>query len=483
MLNAKKLFIVSALVFFSAQLYAQDDNFGFGFDDDGSGAPSGAGAALPFSVNISGEARIKITAFTDDFDKTEKVKLGSLFSGKLNFEAASDPADAVVNLKINPDFDGSAWKNPFSIDEAFGRFYFGKIVFEGGIRKLTWGKADSFGPLDVINPIDYSDLSEMSDLTAIKIASPMLHFTFNAGDWTKIEAVFVPSFSGNYYETDINNRWVISEVKGVPEKIADSIVSKKQELAPYKNNYESQVKMLIETGALKDLYPKTASLEYFQGGLRGTTTVGSSDIGLQYYYGRLFRPAISGIKATLPAPYSTVEEITAKIDYNKFHQIGLDWARVIAGFNIRTELAGNITEDLNGDDGSAYNPFISWSLGFDRDLFLGINLNLQASENIRLMHDKINSDSSIDTEAGKEATSTRITSVLSKKILQERVELKIKTLYGVEDKDCYIMPGVSWTREAVSAELSAGIFAGEKSGELGQYRDNYYIKATVGYQF
>jgi hypothetical protein len=436
------------VVFFAASLYAQDDSFGFGFDDDGSGA---SGGALPFSVNIAGEARIKISGFTDDFDDAKNIKLGNMFSGKLNFEAASQAADAVLNLNIEPEFKNNTWNNPFSIDEAFGRFYFGALTFEGGIRKLTWGKADSFGPLDVINPIDYSDLSKMSDLSAIKIARPLLHLTINTGDWTKIEGVFVPWFSGNLYEIDIANRWAPSEIKS---------------LSP----------IIPSGGSIGSFYPNTESLQYFQGGLRGTTTVGSSDVGVQYYYGRLFRPAIN-IAPLMVGPTDGV------IAYNKYHQIGVDWARVVLTLNLRAELAGNITEDLKGDDGSVYNPFISWSLGFDRDLFWGINLNLQASENIRLMHDKINANPMLDTEAGKELTSTRLTAVLSKKILQDRVEFKIKTLYGIEDNDCYIMPGIIWTREAVSAELSAGIFAGDKSGEFGQYRDNAYIKALLSYQF
>jgi hypothetical protein len=37
--------------------------------------------------------------------------------------------------------------------------------------------------------------------------------------------------------------------------------------------------------------------------------------------------------------------------YTRYHQIGVDYARVIAGFNFRGEFAANITEDLKGDDG------------------------------------------------------------------------------------------------------------------------------------
>jgi hypothetical protein len=89
----------------------------------------------------------------------------------------------------------------------------------------------------------------------------------------------------------------------------------------------------------------------------------------------------------------------------------------------------------------------------------------------------------VDSEAGTSATTTRLTLVLSKKALQEKLEFKMRALVDFEDKDCYIMPGVTWTEDAISAEFSGGIFAGDKNGDLGQYRDNYYLKALLKYQF
>jgi hypothetical protein len=66
----------------------------------------------------------------------------------------------------------------------------------------------------------------------------------------------------------------------------------------------------------------------------------------------------------------------ASLDYNHYHLIGADWAQVIAGFNLRAEVAAKLTSDLDDDDGSVYNPSLAWSLGFDRDLFAGISLTL-----------------------------------------------------------------------------------------------------------
>jgi hypothetical protein len=50
------------------------------------------------------------------------------------------------------------------------------------------------GPLDVVNPLDYSDLSDLSDMMNLKIARPLVHASFRFGQFFKLEGVFVPNF-------------------------------------------------------------------------------------------------------------------------------------------------------------------------------------------------------------------------------------------------------------------------------------------------
>ncbi|MDR2070895.1 MAG: hypothetical protein LBP81_05720, partial [Treponema sp.] len=153
------------------------------------------------------------------------------------------------------------------------------------------------------------------------------------------------------------------------------------------------------------------------------------------------------------------------------------------GFNLRGEFAANITEDLKGDDGMVYNPFLAWSLGFDRDVFWGINVNLQVNESIRLLNNKVRSDILKDIEGGADLTDTRLTLVLSKKFFRDELELRATGIWGIEDMDCYILPALIWTRGDAGVELSGGIFAGNQDGELGQYRDNGFVKTVLTYSF
>jgi len=396
------------------------------------------------AVSIRGEASASLLGYVDDFsDGMDHTRLGDIFSGKLNFFAGTSFADGVINLKLEPS------AQPVSIDEAYVRAFFGGLEIEGGLRKLTWGKADSFGPLDVINPLDYSELTDLSDLMNIKIARPLIHASYRVGSFSKIEGVFVPTFEPLRYATE--GRWVPAQME--------------------------MLNMLQAMGipVLKD---DTSTLDHAQFGARFTTTIGPADFGLQYYYGRLTRPAV---KMTLapPSPIPTA----IRFIYNPYHQIGADWAQVLFGFNVRAELAANLTGDFSGDDGSVYNPALLWALGFDRDLVWGINLNFQCNESIRLMNNKIANNQLLDIEAGTDMTSTQIIAALSKKFLRDELEARAAVLYEIEYGDFLIIPSLVWTRDAVSVEFSGGIFGGNKDGQFGQYKDNNFVKVALTYSF
>jgi hypothetical protein len=413
--------------------------FGFGFDDASDMVDSAPGAP-PLAVSLSGKVGMELLGYVNELDEPADATLDGNFRGALNFEAEGPGAKAVINLDVNPPNEAfiSGW---VSIDEAYLQASFGDFELEGGLRKLTWGKADSMGPLDVINPYDYSNLTTLTDVMEMKVAQPLIHGSYRVGSFSKIEAVVLPWFSPHRFAEE--GRWA--------------------QAAP-----PSTITTVDRPGA-----DELSTLNYFQAGARFTTTVGSADIGAQYFYGRMYQPAQ---KFTFSG--ATLSGIT--IDYNRYHQIGVDYAQVIADFNIRAEVAANITEDLSGDDGGIYNPSIAWSLGFDRDLVWGINLNLQCNESIRLMDDEVQL---VDTEAGKDITSTLITAALSKKFLRDELELKTSTVWDIENGAALIVPAIVWTKNDVALELSGGIFAGGDEGLFGQFHDNSFIRVGLKYTF
>ncbi|WP_461255353.1 hypothetical protein [Treponema sp. R80B11-R83G3] len=500
MRNKLKIFFVLLCVIICGNIYAQD----FGFDND-DGDSGGNGSAL--TVTVGGEVSVSPLGYFDDIYKgADHTNLGDIFSGKLNFSAGTSFADGVINLKIQ------ATEQPVSVDEAYVRAYFGALEIEGGLRKLTWGKADSFGPLDVINPLDYTELTDLSDIINLKIARPLIHASYRIGSFSKIEGVFVPSFEPLRYASK-GDRWEPAQMKKLSNlqgQIQNQIQTQiYEQLQPIEQILQMNGIPLptVTVNTPSEYKPDDIStLLYAQAGARFTTTIGPADIGLQYYYGRLTRPAVTStitstttyIPVSLPPPLPSQlpSAISADVDlnyaYNPYHQIGIDWAQVLFGFNIRAEFAANITEDLDGDDGAVYNPSLLWSFGFDRDLFWGINLNFQCNESIRLMDDKIGNktlDDGVftkiitDTEENTDKIATQIIAALSKKFFRDELELRFAALWEIEANDYLLMPAIIWTRDTVSVELSGGIFGGDEDGQFGQYYKNNFVKVSLTYSF
>ena len=439
--------ILAALLLPLIPLVAQDFGFGFADEPEADAGFGGIAGGSP-AVNIGGEVSASMTGFASDFsDGADHTRLGDVFSGKLKFSAETSAAAGVINLKFAPTPVYYGGTSPVYVDEAYLRVYFGSFDVEGGLRKLTWGKADILGPLDVINPLDYSDLSLMSDfdMMNLKIARPLVHASLRLGQFSKLEAVFVPNFEPARFAED--GRW-----------------------------QPAQFASLIRLPPQNIIRPDTTTLDYAQAGLRFTTTIGgAADIGAQYYYGRLATPAVTTTVAVgTPTP-------TVTFAYNPYHQIGLDYAQVIAGFNLRAEVAANITEDISGDDGAVQNLSLAWSLGFDRSLVSGITLTLQCNETIRLLDSEISNPQDIDADSV--ITSTRIIAQLSKKFLQDKLEVKAVAIWEAENGMCLFMPAIIWTKDDVAVSLSSGIFAGSKEGLFGQFHNNSFIKLGIKYTF
>jgi hypothetical protein len=477
----RKAFLFTAVVLFiNGIIFAQD--FGFGFEEDEENSkPS---ASFKAGGEISAEATPFFHNFNDDNqsdDSSWNVKLDLAFtSAYLDIYSSSNFNSASINELWTRNSDLKKKNHtPLIIDEAYLRAYIGAVNIEAGYRKLTWGKADSNGPLDVINPIDYTDLINITEIRERKIARPMLHITLNTGSFSKLEGVFIPNFTPHRFASE--GRWMPSQYSNMIEQ------SKQEVIGRIPPAYLGSLPPLNIDGLFE--FPDTSDIKYFQTGLRFTTTVKSTDLGFQYFYGNLFRPSYGlsedglnkFISTILPSPNFSL--LDPQINYTRYHQIGIDYAQVLFDFNLRAEAAINITEDIHGDDGALRNPFIAWAFGFDKNLFWGINANVQCSETIRLLDNKVGKNPVFDSEADTDVTSTRISARLTKSFLRDKLESGITCIWDIEDSDCYLIPSLTWTEGNLTAKIAAGVFKGNKDGELGQYWENSFIKIGLSVMF
>ncbi len=499
---------------------------GFGFGaDEAAATEDGSPGRSPSGLAIGGSVDFAAVSFFESADEAADSPLQGDALGRLSVEAKGSSAEAALKLRLSraiiTDSPGDI------LDEAYARAFAGPLTLEGGLLKLAWGKADSLGPLNVLNPMDYTDL-RVRDEREQRIAQPMVHASLALGDLSKLELAFLPGFEGDRYAWE--GRWTPKAIASQKKTAYSSFYYGSDPTAnggqgdglyysyyatAWSTAYAAAYSQAIQVYPAADAasaaataaaaascadaatasaiasqaaaaadsrvaelldYPDTHTLKYAQGGLRFTTTLGSVDLGLQYFYGFLPRPAASADPAAIAA-----DGYRVPVSYDRYHQAGADFAAVALGFNLRAELAANLTEDIKGSDPAVYNPELAFSAGFDRGLFGGLSLNLQYAGTYRLMDDAI--DSAYDVEAGSGALSTRLTAVLSRSFLKDDLELKLTGIWGVQDRDCLVMPSVTYKLGEAELELAARLFAGAPDGELGQYAQASYAEAGLKYKF
>ena len=509
--NRKAAFIALACgILFFGPPWAVAQDFGFGgiaSDSTGDSAVGGKPA-----LKAGGSLSFSLLAFPSELADGNFSDSGFLPEGRLAIEASGSGVDATIGLRLDRNILET---RPASVlDEARLRLFLGETRVEGGLMRVSWGRADSLSVLDVINPRDLSDLS-LRDENERKIAVPMLRLTESLGERASAELVYLPWFEGDRIAT--SGPWV-------PPKLAAGKATLEAAMADQLyNSYKASVwsaafapayaQAMTATGnnsaasyaaaaaaadaqvaavkaslsakaakeaaaALADPFssPDTSGLDYGQAGLRLAAGLGGVDLGFQYFYGYLTTPAYDMNPASITAAGGKIP-----VSWNRYHQVGADMAMVLAGFNIRLEAGANLTEDMSGDDPLVYNPAIVWAAGFDRPLFAGLDLNLQAMGKVRMFHDKITS--ALDVEYGSDLTTTQIAALLSRSFARETVKIELLGLLGAEKLDYMIEPGIVFAVGDAEIALRGRYFGGDAGGDLGQYHDSSYVKLSATYKF
>ena len=472
----KKFFFTLVFILsISALIFSEDDSLGdFGFDNEENGTESSV-----FSIDFGGAFYAGTAVFFDALKKPENFKPPFPLWGCLHLEAKSPLAEAYASVNLNAKTlaigmgeTAEFFPNPLFpawIDEAYVQALTGPVVFGGGIKKINWGRANFLSVLDIVNPKDYSKPYEFYP-EKIKKASPVFFLSAYLPKEMKLELAYLPVFEADEFTLD--GRWEKNTFANIEQAL------------PFSAN-----KTLVE--AKKKLFsqqaPKTNTFDYAQGGLRYSLTIdGKHDLGFQYFTGFLHEPNFkSAHKPSAPteAEFTQVFE-NARLIYNRYHQIGADYEAMFGQFTVQAEFAANITADLKGNNPDIYNPNLAWNLGLLYALPKNINLRLQAAETVRLLNSGINQDElSLDTEKGSPITDTRLLFSISQTLVRGSLEWKLNALVGIEDADFMINPELSWLIGTIDFELGLGFFGGKKSGKLGRYPNNHFIKMSIGYEF
>lgn len=503
MKRTKILALLATAAFFSSFATAQDMDFGddFGSDfggDFGDTASSSSFAATALSVN--GEAQVNFRAYVDD-EGTSGLPIDEWNTwvdpkGKLGLNYSNDSVSADVKFALSKDII-TDYKADI-IDELTLEAYLGNFVIQAGKMKVVWGKGDKLHVIDNFNANDYKDFL-IPDYIDRRISEPMVRVLYNApndaGPFTsnRFEFVWTPFMTADRYAA--SGRWVPNQVKGLEKKAQyaaqmqayDSAAKTAQEnLTALNTTYLSQ---LSNSSSLADnLYPDLYQLKYMQAGARFTTTTGSWDWGLSYYFGRDKRASFDYKKmASYVQKYleGTAEEDDKFIDYDFLQVFGIEAAKTFGAYNFRAEAAYNLTKDVAGDDPKVHNNSLAWVFGFDRDLPVSeLNFNLQTQGKFILNHDEIRD--SDDTESGTYKTDNKLVLNISDNLAHGKLKPEVSAIYGFEHFDLIIMPKVTWYVSDGLEFSASGMYMQsfiESRSEFGNWHNNSFVQIAAKYTF
>jgi len=510
------LLVAALLILGTLRTGAQE--FGFGATA-ATGAADGAAAvssAAGPAAKAGGSLAFSVLAFPYALNSGDFADSTVLPEGRLAVEARGTDAEGKLGFHVTRDILDN---NPSSLlDEAWLRIYSGKTMLQAGLMRLTWGRADSLSVLDIVNPRDLSNLT-LRDEGERKLAVPMLRLTASLGERATADFVYLPWFMGDRIAT--SGPWVPSALAAGTAALRAAMADELHDAyaastwaAVYAQAYSQTLTALgsatianvtianttataaanaqvaaadaalvarasseaAATLANPFASPDTTGLNYGQAGLRLSTSMNGADLGIQYFYGYLTTPVFDMNPASIAAAGGKIP-----VTYNPYHQLGVDMASVLAGFNIRLEAGVNLTSDTAGNDALVYNPAFVWAAGFDRALFAGIDLNVQAMGKVRFNHDAITSP--LDVEYGSAVTSSRVAALLSRSFARDRVKVELLGLLGVEKQDYMLEPGVVVVFGDAEISLRGRYFGGDATGELGQFNEKSYVSISSKYRF
>lgn len=322
-----RIFALSLILSLPGLLAAQDLQLG------GSLVPSAF--VLPSQEPAIAFAGLRGTAFVQGY-------AGDAVSYRLSAETYLNAAGLAESTSWASNFDGrllaaSLWGNgrlggSLELKEAWVEASLGDLDIRFGKQIVAWGLADGNTPTDTINA-RYQGTRYTTTLDEQKIANWMLNATYYLpGNLGTIQGILLPV--------------------SIPNKLPSIAMTV---------NAGPTTTIIIKD----DEYPAIA-LENIEGGLRSLWYLGNLSFSASYFTYLDRYPDFS--VSVVGGPTTT---ITYTPVHNRIHQLGLDAAYSIGGFDIRSEWALSLTKDFEGSTPLEKNPYLQGVLQASRSFING----------------------------------------------------------------------------------------------------------------
>lgn len=390
----------------------------------------GFAGAMRFDYFRSSKDLDNATGF---FGTTAQARLNPVFNNYL---------DGKIEARVtNPDV-GDHGDTDASLIEAFITTHFAHAQLRVGKQIVAWGRADGINPTDNLTPHDYRVLLPFEEdqrfgTTAIKFDAYLdteYTLTLFTTPYFLPSKLALPTDGATVIETRPEHRWSNSEVGIKLDKVGDSL-----------------------------------------------------DGSVSYYHGFSLLPEFRPLGLTPTGPL-------LQLRYPEIDVLGADVAHNAGRYGFRAEVAYIRTEDRQGEDPVAPNPYVYVVAGADRTFLDSFSVNLQLvgrwvqyytrPENIA---DPLAREAAIQnaiTFGQQDRASYGMTSRLSNKWLNDTLEAEVLTFVNFRRSSFYVRPLITYAfTDHFRTTIGGELYSGADDTFFGRYKRNSGPFAELRYSF
>jgi hypothetical protein len=282
---------------------------------------------IPFEGNTPNENPSARVVLEPRADFGDRVSLYAAIQGGYEGSQQSPRNDGVLIRfdEVYPSKD-----RYLEITEAYFSFYLSEVDLRVGIQKFAWGTLDQFNPTDNLNPWDVRHPFTTDSLrrkVGIPAVRALLGSSFSS---VLVEAIWMPIYVP-YRMPDPGDRWYPPLFDSVTSYPAPDL-GLPFDLPPVE---------IVQTNVEPDLPARTIENSDF--GIRISRTLGSTDIGVSYFYG-FDRVPVFGVDGTIvadlqfvPPDLSLTYRMNLRPQVHRIQVFGLDMAMSQGAFTFRFE--------------------------------------------------------------------------------------------------------------------------------------------------
>ncbi|UII26524.1 hypothetical protein LVD15_25045 [Fulvivirga maritima] len=320
-----------------------------------------------------------------------------------------------------------------------------------GKKIYTWGSTDFFSPVNIVNPIDYSDLLD-TDNETIRVYSANIKYYWNN---FYLDAVFMPVFQPTVIPP-ANSPWY-------PELPTSLYVEGEQHIPIRYTSMSSE--------------PIENDIRSSQFAVRLGGSAGSIDFNLNYFKGYDDIPFFhKNMQLT-----SDTMNIAITEKYHKLSMIGIDFSTVVGGMVLKGEYAYNNQEAPADQDwymGSSYHYAV---IGIDKNVS-DIVGEADLFFTMQYIYQHINTDYEVNSfnynHIFQNALMTNFDLAFN-----QRLKLEATSVYDFKEEHYVIIPEISYKPEgSLIFQLKTYLTGGNSQSLYGSY-DNNRIQFMAKYHF